>query len=308
MKLWKTTAWAAAIAGAAGLGASFSPVVAGQERAPRPAETRTFEMFTRGGGSRIGVSIADVEAAKGTAGVRVESVEEESPAAKAGLRAGDVVVEFDGERVRSVRQFTRLVGETPPGREVTAAVQREGNRVNVSITPTESSMGLRMLDDHAWRAVEEARELSRIMPMPPRPARPARPPRPPRPELAPAPPDPPMPPDAPLTESFFWVGSNQLGVSVSSLSDQLRDYFGVKSGVLVNSVEADSAAARAGLKAGDVIVSINGSEVGRPGDIRSEMRDVEAGGAFTLDIVRDKKPMTLKGKANERPSRRGRTI
>lgn len=307
MKLWKTTAWAAAIAGAAGLGASLSPVVAGQERSPRPAETRTFEMFRSWGGSRIGVSIADVEGVKGTAGVRVESVEEESPAAKAGLRVGDVVVEFDGERVRSVRQFTRLVGETPPGREVTAAVQRDENRVNVSITPTESSTALRMLDDHAWRAVEEARELSRTMPMPPRPARPARPPRPPSPELAPAPPAP-APPDARFMERFFWVGSNPLGVSVSSLSDQLRDYFGVKSGVLVNSVEADSAAAKAGVKAGDVIVSIDGSEVGGAGDIRSEMRDVEPGEAFTLDIVRDRKPMTLKGTADERPRRRGRSL
>lgn len=307
MKLWKTTAWAAVIA-AAGLGASFAPVMAGQERPPRPAQTRTFEAFTGWGGSRIGVSIVDVEAAKGTAGVRVESVEEESPAAKAGLRVGDVVVEFDGERVRSVRQFTRLVGETPPGREVTAAVQRDGNRVNVSITPAASSTALHMLEDHALRAAEEAGEFSRILPMPPRAARPARPPRPPRPELVPAPPAAPLPPDAPLMERFFWVGSNQLGVSVSSLSDQLRDYFGVKSGVLVNAVEADSAAAKAGLKAGDVIVSVNGSEVGRAGDIRSEMRDVESGEAFTLEIVRDKKSMTLNGKLDERPRRRGRSL
>jgi membrane-associated protease RseP (regulator of RpoE activity) len=55
-------------------------------------------------------------------GVRIDEVEEESPAEKAGFQKGDVVTEFDGERVRSARQFTRLVSETPPGRQVTAIV------------------------------------------------------------------------------------------------------------------------------------------------------------------------------------------
>ena len=45
----------------------------------------------------------------------------------------------------------------------------------------------------------------------------------------------------------------RLGVQLLPLSDQLATYFGVKDGVLVASVEADSPAARAGLKAGDVI-------------------------------------------------------
>jgi S1-C subfamily serine protease len=45
-------------------------------------------------------------------------VEADSAAAKGGVKAGDVVVEFDGERVRSARQLTRLVQETPAGRAV----------------------------------------------------------------------------------------------------------------------------------------------------------------------------------------------
>ena len=57
----------------------------------------------------------ELKAGKSTAGVVVEDVEADSPAQKAGFKAGDVVVEFDGERVRSTLQFMRLVQETLAG-------------------------------------------------------------------------------------------------------------------------------------------------------------------------------------------------
>ena len=84
-----------------------------------------------GRGAQIGVSIRDfnddeLKAGKVTTGVVIEDVEADSPAQKAGFKAGDIVVEFDGERVRSTRQFTRLVQETVAGRAVTAAVTRDG--------------------------------------------------------------------------------------------------------------------------------------------------------------------------------------
>jgi S1-C subfamily serine protease len=125
----------------------------------------------------------------------------------------------------------------------------------------------------------------------------------------PVPPRPPAAPRAPRPpiEPFLWFAGNQLGVTVNSLSDQLKDYFGVKEGVLVTSVTEDSAAAKAGVKAGDIIVSINGSSVDDPSDLRERMRDVDAGAEFTLSIVRDKKPMTLKGKTEESRSRRWTT-
>src|SRR5262245_25591788 len=78
-------------------------------------------------GSRIGVTVQDVEADAKDAklsrtGVLIESVETGGPAEKAGMKAGDAITEFDGERVRSVRQFSRLVQETPSGRTVAVAL------------------------------------------------------------------------------------------------------------------------------------------------------------------------------------------
>ena len=95
-----------------------------------------------GGGPRIGVRVRDVEASDvtrqklaGQAGAVIEQVDSETPAAKAGLKAGDVVVAFDGERVRSARQLDRLVEETPPGRSVKMSIVRDAAKLDVDVTP-----------------------------------------------------------------------------------------------------------------------------------------------------------------------------
>ena len=80
------------------------------------------------------VETADVTKEKlaGTAGAVVTEVRKESAAAKAGVKTGDVVTSFDGERVRSARQLERLVEETPAGRTVKVALQRGGRARDAS--------------------------------------------------------------------------------------------------------------------------------------------------------------------------------
>ena len=84
----------------------------------------------RGPGSQVGVRIADSED-----GVAIREVRSGTPADRAGFKAGDVVVSFDGEEIRSARQLTRVVDETPPGRSVTAVVMRDGSRQTLTVTP-----------------------------------------------------------------------------------------------------------------------------------------------------------------------------
>ena len=81
-----------------------------RDRDPDALKRSRPSAFSRGTGNRIGVSVRDfnddeVKAGKATAGIVIEDVEADSPAQKAGFKAGDIVVEFDGERVRSTRQF-----------------------------------------------------------------------------------------------------------------------------------------------------------------------------------------------------------
>jgi S1-C subfamily serine protease len=94
----------------------------------------------------------------------------------------------------------------------------------------------------------------------------------------------------------------RLGVTVQTLSDQLQEYFGAKEGgALVSSVAKESAAEKAGLKAGDVIVSINGDKVRDAEELTSEIGGKS--GEITIGIVRDKKASTLKATIESRTER-----
>ena len=69
-----------------------------------------------------------------------------------------------------------------------------------------------------------------------------------------------------------WTGRGRLGVIAQPVTDQLATYFGVKEGVLVTQVTEGSAAAKAGIKAGDVITAVNAKPVKDTGDILDASR------------------------------------
>jgi S1-C subfamily serine protease len=86
----------------------------------------------------------------------------------------------------------------------------------------------------------------------------------------------------------------RLGLQVDDLSPQLADYFGAGSGgVLVTGVAENSPAGRAGLKAGDVITSVNGAAVRDDEALAREVRDAD-GPEITIGVLRDRKEMTVK--------------
>jgi S1-C subfamily serine protease len=280
----------AALMATAGPGASFAPLVHEQ---PPPVRTPRVLEGLAARGSHIGVSIRDVEeddakAAKlsSQGGVVIEDITAGDPAEKAGIKKGDLVVEFDGDRIRSVRQFKRLVQETPPGRRVQASLVREGQRVNVTIEPRESDP-FRLLTDEdgvsMFRTLEGFRGF-----LAPRPAAPA---------------TPPMARIFPDVESYAWRSGNSLGMTVSDLSSQLAEYFGTQDGVLVTSVYDQSAAAKAGVKAGDVVTALNDGNVRTPSELRQRIRGLREGAEFSVAVVRDRKPLTLKGRVESFRSR-----
>ena len=265
----KTTVIASVVAAAA-----IAAPLAGRAVAQAPAEpqraaqeARDF-MVLAGRGAEIGVQVADGK----DSGVVVEEVRPDSPAEKAGMKRSDVVVTFDGERVRSVRQFSRLVQETPPGRTVKATVLRDGKQTDLQITPREGRGVLRgaYMDGDRFRdALPPDLDMLRD-----------------------------RLPDVwrsglPFTFDFQGAMSGRrLGIDVDPLTDQLAQYFGAKDGVLVRSVTDGSAASRGGLKAGDVITAVDGQEVRSRDDLARALRDAKAD-ELTVRIVRDKKESSV---------------
>lgn len=271
---------------------ALAPAVWSQTTSSDDARDRRVLMLD-GRGSSIGVSIRDLDAddmAKGkpgqTGGVMIEAVDENSPAARAGLREGDLIVEFDGERVRSARHFARLVQETAEGRAVKATVMREGSRQTLDVTPERGGRWTGGLMHLPHIADDIEREVERGMRALPR----------------------------DFAFDFKWDGEipsakvwprGRLGAQLSPLTDQLAEYFGTKAGVLVSSVDSDSMAAKAGLKAGDIITSINGQAVETPRDVAEGLRTADAT-EVTIAVMRDRKPLTLKAQLPER--RRTKTV
>ncbi len=220
------------------------------------ADVRRLALLA-GRGAQLGVSVRelDAEQAKGQTGAVVDDVRSGSAAEKAGIKKGDVIAEFDGERVRGVRHLSRLVTETPDGRTVKAAVVREGKRVDLSVTPDSGSLASAERDFDVFVPPMRFEKMPRG--------------------------------DGDMTWSMprfpggdwtfkgghpgdlfgFKDGKGRLGVKVQELDGQLGEYFGTSTGVLINSVEADSPAARAGLKAGDVVTAVNGKAVAEPSEL-----------------------------------------
>ena len=191
----------------------------------------------------------------GAEGALVESVNPNSPAVKAGLRENDVIVFFDGERVRSTSQLARLVLETPAGRDVPMGVMRDGRRTELRIAPE--------LGGGTWFDPRFGETLDLLV-------------------------------QGVRDGATDGRSRSRLGVNVHDVSGELAGYFGVKAGVLVTAVRPDSAAAKAGLKAGDVITAVNGKPITASRELLSVIPDGGSTEELSVTIVRERKETTLR--------------
>jgi S1-C subfamily serine protease len=256
------------------------------------AEAHRVEIVRRGG-AHLGVQLADVSKPDVARlklleerGALVKSVDSDTPAEKAGLKEGDVILRYQGEAVQGAVQLARLVRETPPGRTVSLEVSRGGAVHKLSATLEEGKEGPLRLGDID-------------VPTPP------------------MPPLPPMSPDALRWEDGFWGkgratlfprhghGPRRLGIEYQEISGQLARFFRLPDdrGLLVTSVDEDGPAGRAGLKAGDVILKFSGKDVRGAEDLRHEVMHA-ASQEVTITVQRDGKPLDLRLKLGGLESRR----
>lgn len=228
---------------------------------------RNFTLFLQGG-TFLGVHAEDVTKENmGTygmgdvRGVGVTDIVKDSPAEKAGLRKGDVILAFNGEPVTSTRKLHRLVSESSPDQTARLTISRGGSQQEVSVTLGKRNANTifngKMREDIKQKIEQFKKDMPKIK----------------------------------SGDGGTWVFSTgsyrRIGISTQTLTKQLADYFGVSEGILVTSVNENSAAAKAGLKAGDVITSADGEKVGSAGDLSRAINKKQEG-PITLTVVRDR--------------------
>jgi serine protease Do len=216
-------------------------------------------------------------------GVEIMSVASGSPADRAGMRKGDVLIRYQGQRVAGQEQLVRLVRETPVGREVEIAVFRGGKEVSLT---AEIGQLKAVAPNVFFNCGEEPCEIRipnvRIRPF-----------------------------DFDMPKPRMVTQSRVLGVELEPLEGQLAEHFGVKAGVLVRSVDANTPASRAGLKAGDAIVEVAGRAVRDPGQIRDALRFANTDKTIPLAVVRSRSRVALEMERRDEdnePRRRGRRV
>lgn len=263
-----------------------------EPKADKGRAPQAFAWTFDGGGSYLGVETSDVTkenfsklGLREVRGVAVEKVMDGSPAQSAGLQSGDVILKFNGEEVTSVRKLTRLIGEVAPDHQARISVLRGGSERELTVTlgkrPTPKFEG----GVFGQLAPGQMGKLE----FPP---------------MAPMPEMPPMgempgvralPPMGEGNGDFFMLRGGpgrQIGVGITPLTKQLAEHFGVEGGVMINNVRENSAAAKAGLKAGDIIVEADGKPVKGDFDLIRAIGEKKEG-SITLIIVRDGNRQTI---------------
>jgi serine protease Do len=254
------------------------PAAPAEPQEPNPAPmVRNFEFFV-GDGSWLGVEPNEVTSDKvkelklpSEHGVLLDKIMNDSPASKAGLKENDVVTEINGQRVEGAAQFRRMIREIPAGRTAQLTVWRDGRTQSVTVTMGKSEESRRNMAFAAPGAF--AMQI---------------------PEM----PDLPALPEMNMDGRVFATSPRpRLGIDAEDLNGQLGTFFGAPEGegILVRDVGSGSVAEKAGLKAGDVIVSLNGDRIRSVGDLRAKLGTRAGDKATTvkLGVLRNHSEVSL---------------
>ena len=231
----------------------------------------------------LGISIREDE--KGNVGL-IE-VEKDSPAEAAGLEVGDVIREFDGKTVNSSEMLVTEVRKRKPGDTVTVKIEREDKTQKVKVT-----LGEYTRQDIFKEFEVKFPSLFRV--------------REPFPSEEGVPrvfrfPDEGKVPGVRFQRWSPFESRKFIGIYLEELNEELSAYFGFKEGVgiLISRIEEGSPAEKAGLKVGDFVISADGKRVQSIEDLIGLIQEKEKGSTIRLEILRDKKKMTVDVEVDE---------
>jgi serine protease Do len=233
------------------------------------------------GPAYLGAVLGDVDGetaarARVEHGALVRDVVLGSPAERGGLESGDVVIRFEDDEVKSAAQLTRLVRETPPGREISVEAIRKGQPKDLRITlggPFDER------ESHLHIDVSHAPAIIAVpVPLPL------------------------LPPHHAVREVVRDIVADAvlgdhaprwLGISYRHVEGRVARRYGVDEGILVTHVVEGGPAGRAGMRVGDLIVRIDGEKIEDPGDLEDALDDVDPLGHCDVRVRRDGRTLDL---------------
>jgi serine protease Do len=264
-------------------------------------------------GPQLGVRLMEVDQdavtrlkLKEEKGALVTEVLEDSAALKAGIKEDDVILKFQGESVLTAAQLSRLVRDVPSGRKVDIDLVRAGLPVKVTATikngewpspgmdaPGMAELGKRLnermgeLGDLRWKSEDLHRRSENERPRTFNFK---------------------LDGDGPAWGMASGSGRGRLGITYSEIEGQLARYFKAPGevAILVQSVVEGSPAEEAGIKAGDLLIKLDGATVKDGSGLHEAVRDLEGGKAVPLTVWREGRSVDLSVTLGDepRPTRR----
>jgi len=195
--------------------------------------------------------LADTLGVQDNSGALVSSVTTDSPAAKAGIQDGDIILKFDGKDVSSMRGLPRIVAQTPIGKEVDVEILRKGQRMNLRVAVA------RLVEDDDAAKVATPKEAPKSKGKGRGKEK------------------------EKDKDSGNKPANSLIGLVLAPLTDELREKNGLGKevkGVIVLEVDPASPAAEKGVKPGDVIVEVAQDAVNSVDDITKGIDKVKKAG------------------------------
>lgn len=224
----------------------------------------------------LGVRIMD----RDEGGVIIAEIDRESPAELAGLKRGDVILDFEGKKVANKEMLGDEIKKRKPGESVTLKLERDGKEIEIKAKLGEAS------------EEELKRELEQKFPR----------------LFLPRTVGPLLRPKSLETRGFNlgFEKRKYVGVTLEEINRELSEYFGLKEGkgLLVLKIKEGGPAEKAGLRVGDVIVEAEGKRLERMEEFTESIMNKNKGDKIKLGFFRDRKKMSVEVEVEEEETER----
>lgn len=227
----------------------------------------------------LGVDVSDVDADKAQTlklkdarGALITLIDHDAPAGQIGLKVNDVILAINGQNIDSADALRRLLRGIPPGRKVSLEISRDGNIQTLGVQLADH----KAMEKDIWTKI--GLDVDGIAP--------------------------PQPPtmgilsgngSAPVSSGFhmsLFTSTLNVGAMVEPLTSQMSEYLGVGGGLMVKQVSKKSEAAKAGLKAFDVILKVGSDPIATSADWDRALRS-NVGKPVQVTILRDRKQQSV---------------